>query len=121
MSEKRFSHKKWYNERQLFDNDEPFAIVDVYKNKQFHRGNETAQMINISKDELIQFMSQRNIHCFIVDELPNISEAEDGAVYIIVDWIADDSIAYCQYYTVVSDMWVTVSGNVDMGEYIWSR
>ena len=30
MSEKRFTHKKWYNERQLFDGDEPFAIVDVY-------------------------------------------------------------------------------------------
>ena len=30
MTEKRFTHKKWYNERQLFDGDEPFAIVDVY-------------------------------------------------------------------------------------------
>lgn len=30
MTEKRFSHKKWYNDRQLFDGDEPFAIVDVY-------------------------------------------------------------------------------------------
>lgn len=27
---KRFTHKKWYNERQLFDGDEAFAIVDVY-------------------------------------------------------------------------------------------
>lgn len=27
---KRFTHKKWYNERQLFDGDQPFAIVDVY-------------------------------------------------------------------------------------------
>ena len=30
MTEKRFTHKKWYNERQLFDGDESFAIVDVY-------------------------------------------------------------------------------------------
>ena len=30
MTEKRFTHKKWYNERRLFDGDEPFAIVDVY-------------------------------------------------------------------------------------------
>ena len=84
-------------------------------------GYETAQMINTSKDQLIQFMKhqgQRNIHYFIVDELPDISEAEVGAVYITVDWIADDSIAYYQYYTVVGDMWVTVDENVDMGEYL---
>ena len=30
MTEKRFTHKKWYDDRQLFDGDEPFAIVDVY-------------------------------------------------------------------------------------------
>lgn len=30
MSKKRFTHKKWYDDRQLFDGDEPFAIVDVY-------------------------------------------------------------------------------------------
>ena len=84
-------------------------------------GYETAQRINTSKDKLIQFMKhqgQRNIHYFIVDELPDISEAEVGAVYITVDWIADDSIAYYQYYTVVGDMWVTVDENVDMGEYL---
>lgn len=25
---KRFTHKKWYDERQLFDGEEAFAIVD---------------------------------------------------------------------------------------------
>lgn len=30
MTGKRFTHKKWYNERQLFDGEVPFAIVDVY-------------------------------------------------------------------------------------------
>ena len=30
MTEKRFTHKKWYDNRQLFDGDEAFAIVDVY-------------------------------------------------------------------------------------------
>ena len=30
MTEKRFTHRKWYNERQLFDGEEPFAIVDIY-------------------------------------------------------------------------------------------
>lgn len=30
MTEKRFTHKKWYNEGQLFDGEDPFAIVDVY-------------------------------------------------------------------------------------------
>lgn len=30
MTEKRFTHKKWYNDRELFDGDESFAIVDVY-------------------------------------------------------------------------------------------
>lgn len=30
MNEKRFTHRKWYNERQLFDGEEPFAIVDIY-------------------------------------------------------------------------------------------
>lgn len=84
-------------------------------------GYETAQMINTSKDQLIQFLKhqgQRNIHCFIVDELPDISEAEVGAVYITVDWIADDSIAYCQYYTVVDDMWLQVDDFKDLGEYL---
>lgn len=28
MTAKRFTHKKWYDERQLFDGDEAFAIVD---------------------------------------------------------------------------------------------
>ena len=28
MTEKRFTHKKWYDERQLSDNGEAFAIVD---------------------------------------------------------------------------------------------
>jgi len=27
---KRFTHKRWYNEHQLFDGETPFAIVDVY-------------------------------------------------------------------------------------------
>ena len=30
MTEKQFTHKKWLDDRQLFDGDEPFAIVDVY-------------------------------------------------------------------------------------------
>lgn len=30
MTEKRFTHKKWYDDRELFDGDKPFAIVDVY-------------------------------------------------------------------------------------------
>lgn len=104
------------------------SIQNIIKNhnentgrNDFMDGYETAQMINTSKDQLIQFMKhqgQRNIHYFIVDELPDISEAEVGAVYITVDWIADDSIAYYQYYTVVGDMWVTVDENVDMGEYL---
>lgn len=29
MTEKRFTHKKWYNERQLFDGEEAFTIVDT--------------------------------------------------------------------------------------------
>lgn len=29
MTEKRFTHKKWYDERQLFDGEEAFAIVDT--------------------------------------------------------------------------------------------
>lgn len=30
MTEKRFTHKKWYNNRQIFDGEESFAIVDTY-------------------------------------------------------------------------------------------
>ena len=30
MTEKRFTHKKWYDERQIFDNKEAIAIVDSY-------------------------------------------------------------------------------------------
>lgn len=28
MTAKRFTHKKWFDERQLFDGEEAFAIVD---------------------------------------------------------------------------------------------
>lgn len=28
MTDKRFTHRKWYDERRLFDGDESFAIVD---------------------------------------------------------------------------------------------
>ena len=34
MTAKRFTHKKWLDNRQLFDGDEPFAIVDIYIFKQ---------------------------------------------------------------------------------------
>ena len=30
MTEKRFTHEKWYNERKIKENGELFAIVDVY-------------------------------------------------------------------------------------------
>lgn len=30
MDDKRFTHRKWLDDRQLFDGEEPFAIVDVY-------------------------------------------------------------------------------------------
>ena len=30
MTMKRFTHRKWYDERQLLDDGEPFAIVDTY-------------------------------------------------------------------------------------------
>ncbi len=30
MTGKRFTHKRWYDERQLFDGETPFAIVDIY-------------------------------------------------------------------------------------------
>lgn len=94
---------------------------EMTENKQFYINNKTTQMIKASKDQLIQFMKyqgQRNIHCFIVDELPNISKAEVDAVYITVDSIADDSIAYCHYYTVIDDMWLTVDENLDMNKYM---
>lgn len=53
MTQKRFSHKKWYNERQLFDNDEPFAIVDVYI-----QADEICNKLNELNDENEQLKSQ---------------------------------------------------------------
>lgn len=89
--------------------------------KRFHIDNETTYMINTSKDKLIQFMKykgKRSIRCFIIDELPLITESEDGVVYVIINSIANDGIAHCQFYTVVDDMWLTASWNVDISIYL---
>lgn len=89
--------------------------------KRFHIDNETTYMINTSKDKLIQFMKykgQRSIRFFIIDELPLITESEDGVVYVIINSITNDGIAHCQYYTVVDDMWMTASGNIDISIYM---
>ena len=53
MTEKRFTHKKWYNERQLFDGDEPFAIVDVYNqaDKICDKFNELAEENQLLKND----------------------------------------------------------------------
>ena len=67
MTEKRFTHKKWYNERQLFDSGEPFSIVDVYnqadkicdKLNKLHEKNQRLQKENkILYDENIQLRNK---------------------------------------------------------------
>lgn len=74
QNEKRFTHKKWYNERQLFDGDEAFAIVDVYiqaehicdKLNALHEENvELKQQVN----ELIDLMIDSGIDFHISDEM----------------------------------------------------
>lgn len=56
MTGKRFSHKKWYNERQLFDNGEPFAIVDVYI-----QADEICNKLNELNDENEQLKKENEL------------------------------------------------------------
>lgn len=62
MTEKRFTHKKWYNERQLFDGDEPFAIVDVYNQAVTicNKLNELAEENNKIKSILLKKVEELN-------------------------------------------------------------
>lgn len=73
---KQFTHKKWYNERQLFDGEEPFAIVDVYNqaDKICDKLNEVAE----ENKELKQSNKDAwNLIRFIYNEIK-----EDGSM----DW-----------------------------------
>ncbi len=84
-------------------------------------GYKAAEKINVTKDQLIHFlksMGKLNVHCLIVDELPDTCDAELGAVYIIVNEISEVGVADISYYTVVDDMWLQVDDFKDLGDYL---
>lgn len=53
MNKKRFFHKKWHNERELFDNNKSFAIVDTYiqADKICNKLNELNDCIKLLKQQ----------------------------------------------------------------------
>lgn len=70
MTEKRFTHRKWYNERQLFDGEEPFAIVDIYtqSDKICDKLNELADENEQLKEENQRLEKQKNV---LIDYMDN--------------------------------------------------
>ena len=70
---KRFTHRKWYNERQLFDGEEPFAIVDTYiqSDKICDKLNEIAEK-NVQLKKENELLKQDLEHC------ANQFKEEDG-------------------------------------------
>lgn len=68
MTEKRFTHRKWYNERQLFDGEEPFAIVDIYiqSDKICDKLNEIAEENKQLKQEVTHWKKILDNHQQIV-------------------------------------------------------
>lgn len=87
----------------------------------FREGYRAAQMLNGSQEQMIQFIEDlaiRNVPCFIVDELPSISEADESVVYIIRDEFVDGSVRVvnCKYYFVDGDLWRHVEVNAEWEE-----
>ena len=87
----------------------------------FREGYRTAQMLNGSQEQMIQFiedLAKRNVPCFIVDELPSISEADESVVYIIRDEFVDGSVRVvnCTYYVVDGDLWRQVEVHAEWEE-----
>lgn len=85
----------------------------------FREGYRTAQMINdYQMIRFIQDLPKRNLHCFIVEELPIVSEADKCAVYIVRDEFGDGSVRAVnyRYYVVDGDLWRQVEVNAEWGE-----
>ena len=87
----------------------------------FRDGYRAAQMLNGPQKQMIQFiqdLAKRNAPCFIVDELPSISEADESVVYIIRDEFVDGSVRVvnCKYYVVDGDLWRQVEVNAEWEE-----
>ena len=87
----------------------------------FRDGYRTSQMLNGPQKQMIQFiqdLAKRNAPCFIVDELPSISEADESVVYIIRDEFVDGSVRVvnCKYYVVDGDLWRQVEVNAEWEE-----
>ena len=84
-------------------------------------GYRVAQVLNGSQEQMIQFiedLAKRNAPCFIVDELPSISEADESGVYIIRDEFVDGSVRVvnCKYYVVDGDLWRQVEVTAEWEE-----
>ena len=87
----------------------------------FREDYRAAQMLNGPQEQMIQFiedLAKRNVPCFIVDELPSISEADESVVYIIRDEFVDGSVRVvnCKYYVVDGDLWRHVEVNAEWEE-----
>ena len=87
----------------------------------FRDGYRAAQMLNGPQEQMIQFiedLAKRNAPCFIVDELPSISEADESGVYIIRDEFVDGSVRVvnCTYYVVDGDLWRQIEVHAEWEE-----
>lgn len=85
----------------------------------FRDGYRTAQMFNdYQMIRFIQDLPKRNLHCFIVEELPSVSEADKCAAYIVRDEFVDGSVRVVnyRYYVVDGDLWRQVEVNAEWEE-----
>lgn len=79
MIEKRFTHRKWYNERQLFDGEEPFAIVDIYiqSDKICDKLNELADENEQLKQQVTHLTMYKNLFREFQKQLDGVKKKSD--------------------------------------------
>lgn len=70
---KRFSHKKWYDERQIFDNEEAIAIVDSYTQAEIlcNKLNKLHQEIEYWKEKHLQEVERNSTISATIDNHNN--------------------------------------------------
>ena len=73
MTEKRFTHEKWHNERKILENGESFAIVDVY-----NQADKICNRLNELFDENKQLKKEnkelRDVQYWVFDSINKVNQ-----------------------------------------------
>lgn len=82
MTEKRFTHEKWYDERKIKENGELFAIVDVY-----NQADTICNRLNELFDENEKLKKERRIWLESQEEFECLSEENEQLKQQRHEWI----------------------------------